>query len=234
MSSNHKTALITGGSRGIGLATALRFARTDWNIAIAARSEEDLQAAAAQIREAGATCEVIAADVGELSEAQRVLTAVTARFGRLDVLVNNAGYAPVAPVDEMSDEDYRKSMTANLDATFYMTRGVWPLMTQQGGGVIVNLSSVASVDPFPGFAVYGACKAWVNVFTRATADAGKKVGIRVYAVAPGATETQMLRGAFPDFPSKDTLKPDDIAAVIETLCDERMAYSVGQTVFVKK
>ncbi len=229
-----RTALITGGSRGIGLAIALRFAKTGQNIVIAARNASALQEAAAQIREAGAACEATAADVGSPMDAARILDTAIKRFGRIDILVNNAGYAPDVPVTEMTDDSFRSTIAANIDAPFYLTRGVWPIMQQQGGGVIVNISSMASVDPFPGFAVYGASKAWVNVFTKATAEAGKKVGIRVYAIAPGATETEMLRGAFPDFPPEKCLRPDDIAAAVEAVCDDRLAHSVGQTIFVQK
>ena len=107
-------------------------------------------------------------------------------------------------------------------------------MRQQRSGVIVNISSVASVDPFPGFSIYGACKAWVNLFTKALAAEGKPLGIRAYAIAPGAVETSMLRSAFPDFPADHTLRPDDIAAAIEAVCDDRLAHSSGQTIFVRK
>ena len=229
-----KTALITGGSRGIGLATAQRFAQQGYNVVIVARQATGVHEALKQLAAGGAKCEGVAADVGRPDGARLAVEAATARFGRIDVLVNNAGHAPVVAVEAMSDEEYRATLAANCDATFYMTRAVWPVMTRQADGVIVNVSSRAAVDPFPGFAVYGACKAWVNTFTQATAAEGKKTGIRVFCIGPGATETAMLRGAFPDLPSSAVLAPADIAAAIEGLCDPRWAHSVGQTIYVQR
>jgi 3-oxoacyl-[acyl-carrier protein] reductase len=107
-------------------------------------------------------------------------------------------------------------------------------MKSQGGGVLVNVSSMASVDPFRGFSIYGASKAWVNLFTQAIAEEGRPLGIRAFAVAPGAVETQMLRANFPDIPRDRTLEPADVAAVILSLCDERMRHCSGQTIFVRK
>ena len=155
------------------------------------------------------------------------------RFGRVDVLVNNAGVAPLAPVDEFDPAEFERVCQVNMAAVFHTTQAVWPVMKAQGGGLIANISSLASVDPFPGFGVYGASKAWVNLFSQATAAEGKAVGIRVFAIAPGAVETQMMRSIFPDFPKDQTLNPDDVAAVIVSVSDESMTYCTGQTIFVR-
>ena len=90
------------------------------------------------------------------------------------------------------------------------------------------------MDPFPGFAVYGATKAWVNIFTHALAGEGKKAGIKVFGVGPGAVETQMLRKPFPDFPADQALQPDDIAGAVEWLLDERCVHMTGQTIYVRR
>lgn len=229
-----KTCLITGASRGIGLATARRFARQGYQIAAVARNRADLQAAADEVAALNTTCLPLAADVGVAAEARRVVQATIERFGRIDVLVNNAGRAPRAVITDFDPVEFEQTIAVNVAAVFHASQAAWPAMKTQHAGVIVNLSSRASVDPFPGFAVYGATKAWVNVFTLALATEGKPHGIRVFAVAPGAVETQMLRGAFPDFPPDRTLDPDDVAAVIESVCDERMASASGQTVFVQR
>jgi NAD(P)-dependent dehydrogenase (short-subunit alcohol dehydrogenase family) len=229
-----KTVVITGGSRGIGLATALRFGKAGFNVVIAARNAQQLEQATAKIRDIGADCEAVQADVSSRPDADRVIEQASKRFGSLAVLVNNAGYAPVVDVSDMSDEDYQTTIGANCSATFYMCRAAWPHLKKQDDAVIVNISSRASIDPFPGFAVYGGCKAWVNTFTTALAKQGKPEGIRVYAVAPGATETEMLRGALPDIPEDQTLDPDDVAGVIEGLCDKRFQHSVGEMIQVAK
>jgi NAD(P)-dependent dehydrogenase (short-subunit alcohol dehydrogenase family) len=229
-----KCAVITGASRGIGLATALRLGTAGYSVVVAARHEDKLEQALEQIGATGATCAAVTGDVAEPAQAEQIIAAAVERFGRVDVLVNNAGCAPLDPIEQFRTEEFERVAAVNMAAVFHTTRAVWPVMKRQGGGTIVNISSVASVDPFPGFAVYGASKAWVNLFTQATAEEGKPHGIRVFAVAPGAVETQMMRAAFPDFPAEQTLAPDDVAAVIESLCEPRLARVSGQTIFVRK
>jgi len=229
-----KTCVVTGASRGIGLATALRFAKAGYSIVAAARDEKMLAEAAQKIAAAGAACVTVAGDVGRAEVAERLIDAAVQRFGRVDVLVNNAGWAAVKPIAKTSLDEYDRTIGVNIHAVFYTTRAVWPVMVRQPGGVIVNISSAASVDPFPGLSTYGACKAWVNLFTFAAANEGRTHGIRVYGVAPGAVETALLREGFPDYPADRTLDPDVIAGVIEAVCDERMAHCSGQTIFVRK
>jgi NAD(P)-dependent dehydrogenase (short-subunit alcohol dehydrogenase family) len=229
-----KTCIITGASRGIGLATALRFAKQGYAIVAVARNQHELDRAVEHIRDMDADCLAVAADVGHTDDARRIVRTALDRFGRVDVLVNNAGTGVLVPIDQMQVDDYERTMRVNVDAIFHTTQAVWSSMKRQGGGVIVNISSVASSDPFDGFAVYGASKAWVNVFSKACAAEGRPHKIRVYAVAPGAVETRLLREVAPGIPPEVTLDPDAVAAVIESVCDERMAYATGQTIFVKK
>ena len=229
-----RTCIITGGSRGIGLATALRFARRGDNVVIAARGPADLEAAAKQIQQTGAACEAIPVDISTSNGAAELVDVALRRFERIDVLVNNAGFAPCKPLTEITDEEFAQALDVNIGGVFYVTRAAWPAMQRQGGGVIVSVSSLAAFDPFPGFSIYGGAKAWVNVFTKALAAEGKPHGIRAFAVAPGAVETKMLRGAFPDFPAEQTLDPDAVAAVIESLRDDKFAHCVGQTITVAR
>lgn len=230
MSAN--TCLITGASRGIGLATALRFARRGYNVAGVARNAAALQEAGRAIRELGRWLP-IAADLRESRAARECVEAVMKEFGGLDVVVNNAGVAPLVSIAEMTDEQFEECVELNCGAMFRMTRAAWGRLTGRGG-TIVNVSSVASIDPFPGFAVYGACKAWVNTFTKACADEGRAAGIRVMGVAPGAVETEMLRRHFPTLPREQTLDPDDVAAVIEAVSIEPFQHASGQVVFVRR
>ncbi|TWT41748.1 putative oxidoreductase [Phycisphaerae bacterium RAS1] len=229
-----KACIITGASRGIGLATALRLARGGYHVTLAARNPVELEAAARQVSAVGVGVEAVPVDVAEPPAAAELTAISLRRFGRIDVLINNAGYGLLAPIDQLAAAEFQKLLAVNVVSVFHLTQAVWPVMRDQRGGVIVNVSSIAAFDPFPGFAVYGACKAWVNTFTRAIAEEGKKLGIRVFAVAPGAVETQMLRSAFPSFPAEQTLDPDHVAATIEALVDERLAHCSGQTVIVKR
>ncbi len=229
-----RVCVITGASRGIGLATALRFARAGYALVAAARVAPDLARAAEQIRALGATCEPVTLDLGVAAAARQLIDAAVQRFGRVDVLVNNAACGPLARLDEFDPATFDQVTALNIAAVFRTTQAVWPVMKRQGGGVIVNISSVASVDPFPGFTIYGASKAWVNAFSQAVAAEGAPHGIRVFCVAPGAVETRMLRSAFPNFPPDQTLAAEDVAAVIHNLCDPAFAHTAGQTIFVRK
>jgi 3-oxoacyl-[acyl-carrier protein] reductase len=226
--------VVTGGSAGIGLAVAGHFAARGYRLALCGRDPQALRAAEQQLAQTASACVTLALDLGLPGAPARLIDEAVRRFGRVDVLVNNAGHAPRAPLEQITDGDFTQAVAVNVSAVFHATRAVWPVMRRQGSGVIVNLSSMASVDPFPGFSVYGACKAWVNLFTKATADEGRAVGIRVYAVAPGAVETRLLRGLFQDFPAEQALAPAEVAAVVGSLCEESLRYVSGQTVFVRK
>lgn len=228
-----KICLVTGASRGIGRAIALRFAREGYDLVIGARKVESLAPVKADVEAVGAACEPVAADVSQPGHCARLIEAVQRRFGRLDVLVNNAGVAILAPLARMSDEEYQQTMGTNVDGVFYMTRAAWKSLTASRG-VVVNISSVASVDPFAGFAAYGAAKAWVNLFTRAVADEGRADGVRVFAIAPGAVETNMLRQWFPGFPGEQTLAPEAVAEAVLAVCGPAFVHSSGQTIFVKR
>jgi NAD(P)-dependent dehydrogenase (short-subunit alcohol dehydrogenase family) len=234
MTNERRTCVITGGSRGIGLATALRFAKRLDNVVIAARTARSLEGAVQQIVDAGALCEAVPTDVGTPAGAKEVIDVAIQRFGRIDVLVNNAGAAPLAKMTEFTVGQFRQCVDVNIGGVFYATRAAWPHLMEQESGTIVNISSAASVDPFQGFAVYGACKAWVNLFTQAIAEEGRPLGIRALAVAPGAVETKMLRRNFPDLPRSQTLDPDQVAAVVEAVCEPPFIHTSGQTVFVRR
>jgi NAD(P)-dependent dehydrogenase (short-subunit alcohol dehydrogenase family) len=189
---------------------------------------------APQVCALGGECEPVVADLARPADAGRLIDAAVARFGRVDVLINNAGHAPLAHIQDLSVEDFDRALALNIAAVFHTTRAVWPVMQRQGGGVIVNISSLASVDPFPGFAVYGASKAWVNLFSQAMAAEGKPLGIRVFSVAPGAVETELLRRSFPDLPAEHTLAPAQVAEVIFRVSDVAFTPCSGQTVFVRR
>jgi len=226
--------VVTGGGRGIGRSVCERFAASGAQVVAAARSPKELDETRAAIEGRQGRCHTRVTDVGSAEEIETLIEETQARFGRIDVLVNNAGVAPQAPIDELEEPLFDTIVLVNVRAVYRGCRAVWPVMRGQGGGVIVNISSVASVDPFPGFTAYGASKAWVNAWTRGLADEGRSVGIRVFAVAPGAVETRMLRDPFPSFPKEQALQPSDVADVVFVLAQPECRYATGQTVFVKK
>jgi 3-oxoacyl-[acyl-carrier protein] reductase len=205
-----------------------------YQVVAVARHEAELRFAAGQIAASGVECEAVVADVGRPEAGCGIIAAAVRRFGRVDVLVNNAGVAPLAALEELAPAEFERVYAVNMAAVYHTTRAVWPIMKRQGGGVIVNISSRASIDPFPGFAVYGASKAWVNLLTQALAAEGRPHGILIYSVAPAAVETKLMRAAFPDFPADQTLDADEVAGVIVTLCDAAMSPCSGQTIFVRR
>jgi glucose 1-dehydrogenase len=227
-----QTVIITGASRGIGLATAKAFARQNYNVVINARDTEALAVAAEQVHAILGSCLPVAGDVGDPAFAEQLVKAANGHYGNLRALVNNAGAAPMATAADMSLEQFDTCLSANIKSTFYMTRAAWKHLT--AGGVIVNLSSVSAIDPFPGLGVYGASKAWVEKFTAACAAEGKVAGVRVFAIGPGAVETKMLREVAPGFPADNALDPADIASAIVALTQSHWQHSSGQTIYVRK
>ncbi len=226
--------VVTGGGRGIGRAICQRFAADGAQTVAAARSPEELAETKRLIEQSGGRCHVQTTDVCVPEEIDAVIDSTVSRFGGLDILVNCAGVAPQAAIEELEPALFRTILAVNVDATYYACRKAWTALKARGGGVIVNISSIASIDPFPGFAAYGASKAWVNAWTKALAEEGRPHGIRVFAVAPGAVETKMLRDAFPEFPKQDTLEPSDVADLVHALCDPGCRYATGETVFLQR
>lgn len=229
-----KVVVVTGGGRGIGRLVCERFARAGARVVAMARTRSDLDDTAEIIEEAGGRCGGEVVDVRDGDALDAVFSGIVKQYGRIDVLVNNAGVAPLGSLDELDPVTFDETMAVNVGAVYRSCRAVWPVMRDRSEGVIVSISSVASVDPFPGFSLYGATKAWINTWTKALADEGRSLGIRVFAVAPGAVETRMLRAAFPDFPSDQVLDPSDVADVVFTLTQPAYRYASGETVFVKK
>jgi len=225
--------VVTGGGRGIGRAVCERFAAGGARVIAASRSADELEATCAAVERAGGACLPRRTDVTDPDDLDALLSAAVERFGRIDVLVNNAGAAEIRRIEDLEPDVFDRMLAVNVEAVYRACRSVWTIMKSQQGGVIVNTSSISSVDPFSGFAAYGASKAWVNAWTKGLADEGRPLGIRVFAVAPGAVETQMLRGLFPDFPKDQTLAPADVADVIHALAQPACRTASGQTIFIR-
>lgn len=206
--------LITGGSRGIGYATAELFAQKGWHVAICSRSEKDVLAAAEKIGAVG-----IQADMGESQSVEALFQQLQDKLGGLDALVNNAGIFHGGDIFSLTDEQFDAMMNINVRGLAQACRHAFGMMKNKGGA-IVNISSLAGIEStakFPKFWGYTASKFAVTGLTEALAVEGKPYGIRVNGVAPGATETQMLAQAAPGL--KPDAQPKDIAKLIYHLCD---------------
>lgn len=226
-------AIITGASSGIGLAAAKLLAEAGYRLALASRTQAKLDEAAAEID--GETF-VHACDVGEFEQAEELVKATHEHFGRVDALVNNAGTAYLKSIAETTAEQWRSNVDVNLTSVFATTRAVWPIFQQQESGIIANVSSMASKDPFPGLGVYGAAKVGVNMLTLVAAREGAELGITTVCIAPGAVETPLLRSMFDEkkVPAKFTLQPDEVATTIRDCITGQRAFTSGETIFMSR
>lgn len=225
-------ALVTGASRGIGQATALALARRGTYVIATGRDEQALHRTRTLVADSGGRCEVHTLDVTDFSAVHERVETIIRDLGHIDILINNAGRVVHSPLSEYSVAAFDDMMAVNCHGMFYGCRAVWPHMANRHGGTIVNISSMSAKDPFPGLSAYGASKRWVNALTEALATEGRPQGIRVYAVAPGAVETDMLRSAFPDYPGEQCLKPKDVADSVIWLLDPLSQYATGSIIYL--
>ena len=225
-------AIITGAGRGIGRAIALELANRGYRLGLASRNQQELEAVAAQAK----TAIAVPTDITRPNDVQMLVDKTLASFGRIDVIVNNVGLAPVAKVNELSIEQWHAVINTNLSSAFYLTRAVWETFKEQHGGCIVNISSMASRDPLPGFLAYGAAKAGLNLLSLVLAREGAEHGIRSYAIAPGAVETSMFRRMVSKekWPVEKTLDPADVARVVAQCIDGDLKYTSGEVIFLSK
>ncbi|MEO0512747.1 MAG: SDR family oxidoreductase [Planctomycetota bacterium] len=228
-----RVALITGGSAGIGLATAEQLAAEGWRVVLAARRQDRLDQARERLGDHATTLRV---DLSDTAAVRAMVRDAIRSFGRLDALVNNAGLAPLKPIDETDDATLEAAYRVNALAPAAAISEAWPTLKAQRSGVVVNVSTVGTDDPFPGFFAYAASKAAVNLMARSAANEGAEFGIRAFSVAPGAVETAMLRGLFSTdiIPEHDALAPADVARVIVDCIEGRRDQDNGSTIRVER
>ncbi len=187
-----KVAVITGAASGIGLAMAERFAAAGARLVLGDWHAERLEAAAARLREAGATIEAAQGDISDRAAAEALVDRAFAAFGRLDVLVNNAGVMDsMAGVAEVTDETWRRVFAVNLEGPLHTMRRAIPRMAEQGGGGIINIASVGGLHGGAAGAAYTAAKHALVGLTKNTAFMYGPRGIRANAIAPGGTKTNI-------------------------------------------
>ena len=215
-----RSALVTGGSRGIGLATARLFAARGDRVVLAARSAEDLDQAVAEIREYGGEAWAWAGDVTRSEACTAMVAHARDVAGGVDVCVLSAGLGHWAPIVATSDDQWRETMAVNVDAAFYTTRAVLPVMLEAGRGHLVYVSSVLGRKGVPNMAAYAASKAAVSALAESVAAEVKPQGIKVTVVSPGTTATgmrdhQVERPQTADITDPELqLAPEDVADAI--------------------
>lgn len=228
-------AIITGAGSGIGRATAVSLAREGWRLALVGRTRETLERTGATLgtRE-GEGWVAILADVADPDDAEQLVRDAHARLGRVDALVNNAGLGGLMPLLEAEPGRVERLFRVNAIGPILSLLAAARIMGGSGGGVVVNVSSMATADPFPGLGVYAAAKASVEAICLAVRNELGDRAVRAYAVAPGATETGMLREIADEsvLPRERVLDPEQVAAVIVDCVLGRTAHASGETIRV--
>jgi len=238
-----QVVLITGALTGIGRATALAFASQDARIVVSGRRDEAGHALATELRALGVEAEYVRADVRREEEVRSLVDQTVARFGRLDVAVNNAGTeGRPGPVTEQSADSYVAAFETNVLGTLLSLKHELRVMLAQGHGSIVNLSSVLGKVGAPGGSVYSASKHAVEGLTKSAALEAAASGVRVNAVAPGPVETEMLNrftgsadrkaGFIAGVPAKRAGTPEEIAQTIVFLASAKASFITGQSIAV--
>lgn len=208
-------AIVTGAGSGIGRATAEALAALGYALVLAGRTEAALETTRAALGTA-AHAIIVPTDMGIESEVHRLIDRAAESFGRVDVLVNNAGTGRHIGIERTTPALARELMQVNALGPALAVLRAWPIFTAQKSGCVVNVSSMATIDPFPGFFAYAASKAPMNLMVDSIAKEGAAIGVRAYSVAPGAVETPLLRANFDEamIPRSMCLTPGEVARVI--------------------
>ncbi len=236
-----KVAIVTGGSRGIGQAIAEKLSEAGYDLVLNYRSREDEALAVKKALEAkGGVCEIVQADVSQFDDAKKLIQFAKKTFGRLDVLVNNAGITKDALLPMMKESDFDAVINVNLKGTFNCMKHAMRVMMKQKSGVIVNISSVIGLMGNVGQTNYAASKAGVIAMMKSLAKEGGSFGIRANAIAPGFIQSRMT-DSLPEEIKEEMLKaiplkafgqPEDVANLVKFLASDDARYITGQVINV--
>jgi NAD(P)-dependent dehydrogenase (short-subunit alcohol dehydrogenase family) len=240
-----KVALVTGGSRGIGEATALTLARAGADVAVTSRKLPDLERVADEVRKLGRKAYAVEAHIGRIDQLQPLVDGVVSELGRLDVLVNNAGTNFFSPAIDMDEAAWDSVMNLDLKGLFFLSQAAARVMRDQGGGRIVNVSSVSGLRVQVPTGHYSIAKAGVIMATKVMALEWAVHGIRVNCIAPGAIETRLYDAIFRLMPEEQAAaqkeqarrriplqrvgEPQEIADAVLYLASDASSYVTGQT-----
>jgi NAD(P)-dependent dehydrogenase (short-subunit alcohol dehydrogenase family) len=234
---NGKSVIITGGSRGLGRALAMRLSAEGAKIALIARREEELGEVVSQIRKQGGIAFGIAADVGEKESVYPITGQAAALAGPVDILINNAsalGPVPLRLIPDTDCEDFEQVLRVNTIGPFRLIKAVVGSMVLRQSGVIVNISSDAAVEAYPSWGVYSASKAALDHLTRIAAAEMADTGVRFLSVDPGEMDTRMHADAMPDADPASLRSPDEVAEKIVTMIRQSDRIASGSRLIVSE
>jgi NAD(P)-dependent dehydrogenase (short-subunit alcohol dehydrogenase family) len=222
-----KVAMITGASQGLGRALALAFAREGARVVINSRSEETIRPVAEEAESLSAEVLALAADVSRSADGERLVSAAAERYGRIDVLVNNAGVlGPRVPIEEYPEDEWRRVIDANLTGPFLVTKAAIPHMPE--GGSIINVVSGVSVEGRAGWGAYSVSKFGVEGLTQILAAELEEHGIRANAVDPGGMRTGMRAAAYPEEDPLTRMTPEENTDIFLYLASDESRGVTGQ------
>lgn len=227
-----KVALITGGSTGIWRGVALAFAGEGARVVVCGRRNPPLQETVQSIRQTGGEALAVQADVSRQEDIEHLTRATLEAFGRVDILVNNAGIDGGAPVQEQDSQEWEQVLGVNLTGPFLAARAILPLMREQGGGDIVNISSESGLEHYPGDGAYGISKHALNALSEYIQRENQTAGVRVSTVCPGMVVTEMTENSTGLDHSK-CLFPEDIADLVVWLVTRRPNIKIGTPVLIQ-
>ncbi len=205
------TALITGGSRGIGFAVAKQFAKRGWNLILIARNAEVLTQSALELKQLGAVkVDVYACDLSKKVEVEQAVKWLYSQYSELNLLVNNAGVFLPGTMMEEGDEQFDFLWNANVSGVYFLTKGLWPILVKSPRAHVINMCSIASITAYAAGGTYAISKHALLGFSKSLRQEGMSVGVRVTSVLPGATLTDSWKGV--DLPSERFMKPESVGA----------------------
>jgi NAD(P)-dependent dehydrogenase (short-subunit alcohol dehydrogenase family) len=237
-----KVAVVTGASRGLGRAMAVALAEAGADVAVAARARPELEETAHLVEACGARALALTTDVASYASVEALMAQTVETLGRLDVVINNAGIARVAPLAEASLDDWQAIVDVNLSGVFHGCRAAAPYLIRQRAGKVINLASVLAAAGLPGYTMYAATKGGIISFTRALGVEWARHNIQVNAIAPGWFVTEMNEAAFADpkiherltrdIPARRTGRLEEIGPLAVYLASSGSDFMTGQTLFL--
>jgi NAD(P)-dependent dehydrogenase (short-subunit alcohol dehydrogenase family) len=237
-----KVAIVTGASQGIGHAIAIALSRVGADVVLCSRRRAVLEEVASAVRANGRQALACACDVSDPEQIERLTGEARARFGRIDILVNNAAYRSRGPLETLSSSEWEKMLRVNLSAVVLLSQAVGRHMIARQSGRIINITSVAGRSGSPGMTAYAATKAAVTVFTQSLAAEWAKHKVNVNAIAPGPVETEgaievwrtpeMIARVAQEVPLKRLGRPEEIADAAIFLASDHASFITGETLYV--